>query len=134
MQTFLPYADFTATVKALDSKRLGKQRVECLQLLNAIAGQSKGWVNHPAAKMWRGYVPGLKLYMNYCIAEWIERGYKNTMKVAEEVDESVPMPPWLGNPEFHRSHQSNLIRKDPAFYGPKFPGVPADLPYLWPVP
>jgi hypothetical protein len=32
----------------------------------------------------------------------------------------------------HRSHQSNLIRKDPAFYGPLFPGVPDDLDYVWP--
>lgn len=42
------------------------------------------------------------------------------------------MPPWLGESEFHRSHQSNLIRKDPEFYGPRFPGVPDDLEYVWP--
>jgi hypothetical protein len=42
-------------------------------------------------------------------------------------------PPWLGDEALHRSHQSNLIRKDPAFYAPLFPGIPADLPYIWPM-
>jgi hypothetical protein len=42
-------------------------------------------------------------------------------------------PPWLGDEQLHRSHQSNLIRKDPGFYRPLFPDVPPDLPYVWPV-
>lgn len=42
------------------------------------------------------------------------------------------LPPWLGAPDFHRSHQSALVRKDPAFYREHFPGVPDDLPYVWP--
>jgi hypothetical protein len=33
MQTFLPYADIAATVRALDPLRLGKQRVTSLQNL-----------------------------------------------------------------------------------------------------
>ena len=73
MQTFLPYADFLASAKALDQKRLGKQRVETIQV--------------------------------------------------------------LGDPLFHRSHQSALLRKDPSFYRPLFgPDVPDDLPYVWPSP
>lgn len=36
MQTFLPYPDFSASARVLDDKRLGKQRVECLQILNAM--------------------------------------------------------------------------------------------------
>jgi hypothetical protein len=43
------------------------------------------------------------------------------------------LPPWLGDPEFHRSHQSSLVRKDPEHYGVMFPGVPDDLEYHWPV-
>ena len=35
--------------------------------------------------------------------------------------------------EIHLSHQSNLVRKDREFYAPLFPGVPDDLPYIWPV-
>ena len=33
MQTFLPYADFAQSAKALDPKRLGKQRVETIQIV-----------------------------------------------------------------------------------------------------
>ena len=36
MQTFLPYSNFYKSAKVLDQKRLGKQRVEVLQLLNSI--------------------------------------------------------------------------------------------------
>lgn len=36
MQTFLSYPDFTQSSKCLDDKRLGKQRVECLQILNTL--------------------------------------------------------------------------------------------------
>ncbi len=44
------------------------------------------------------------------------------------------LPRWLGDPDFHLAHQSALVRKDPDFYGPLFPGVPDDLPYVWPPP
>lgn len=44
----------------------------------------------------------------------------------------ISRPAFIGDEEFHRSHQSNLVRKQPEFYGPLFPGVPDDLPYIWP--
>ena len=55
MQTFLPYRSMSESVRCLDYRRLGKQRVEAFQILNALAGKSKGWTSHPATKMWRGY-------------------------------------------------------------------------------
>lgn len=133
MNTFLPFADFEKTAKVLDYRRLGKQRVECQQLLKALAGETKGWVNHPAAKMWRGYEPALMAYKDACIKEWIARGYKNTMLLSN-VEEPYDMPSWMGDPLFHISHQSNLLRKDAIHYGPHFPGVPHNLPYVWPLP
>ena len=36
MQTFLPYPDFRESLESLDYKRLGKQRVEALQLVKSI--------------------------------------------------------------------------------------------------
>jgi hypothetical protein len=33
VQTFLPFSDFEASARVLDVKRLGKQRVECIQVL-----------------------------------------------------------------------------------------------------
>jgi len=147
MQTFLPYADFTASARALDYRRLGKQRVETFQLLNAIRGvdkdgepkQHKGWVNHPAAVMWRQYVPALALYGVAMCDEWIRRGYNDSLRpklrdifIAEDTGTRTMNPWWLGDQEFHRSHQSNLLRKDFEHYSEIFRGVPDDLPYIWP--
>jgi len=136
MQTFLPYIDFVASAKALDNKRLGKQRVETLQLLKSLTIPSYGWKHHPASKMWRGYEQTLVDYGRAVCIEWLRRGFKDTclsqIAMFAEPHVVAPIPPWL-NDDFCRSHQSNLIKKDPAFYGPKFPDVPANLPYIWPV-
>jgi hypothetical protein len=134
MQTFLPYASFEDTVQVLDYKRLGKQRVETFQILNVLLDrtESKGWRNHPAKIMWEGFEEALKLYQNITITEWISRGYKNNMKL-ESIDHKILiMPPWLGNEEFHKSHRSNLLRKDFEYYSQYF-NDPIDLPYIWPV-
>lgn len=133
MQTFLPFSDFVASARALDRQRLGKQRVECWQLLRVLLGLTKGWSHHPAALMWTGRTGALARYAVACCDEWRARGYKDTMRerfTPHVTDDAGP--PWLGSPEFHRSHQSNLIRKLPEHYEPLFPGVPDNLPYIWP--
>ena len=130
MQTFLPLPSYRKSASVLDNRRLGKQRVEAIQIARVLTGLSTGWQHHPAVKMWRGYEEALRYYMNLAIWTWLDRGYKNTMKI--QAVGQIVMPPWMGNEAFHRSHQSNLIRKDPAFYGPQFPGIPSDLPYVWP--
>lgn len=134
MQTFLPYPDFQASATVLDRQRLGKQRVEVLQLLRALNGQTAGWTNHPAARMWRGYEPALRDYGITICDEWIARGYRDTCrgKIAALAAGNRVDPPWLGDPEFHASHRSNLLRKDPDHYGLLF-DEPDDLPYVWPV-
>lgn len=132
MQTFLPYSDFERTMKALDYRRLGKQRVEAHQILNILLGRTtkKGWQNHPAVLMWKGYENSLKLYYNCAVREWVSRGYNNTMKL-EEVQTPVHHPVWLGNVQFHRSHRSNLLRKDYKYYSKKFV-APEGMEYVWP--
>lgn len=135
MQVFLPYPDFKMSVRCLDMKRLGKQRVECMQIVNALEGKSQGWRNHPAALMFRDNIIALKLYHNLAIKEWIKRGYKNTMSlypIDTDNQENVLVPFFIGNEQFHRSHKSNLIRKFPEYYGQLWPGIPNDLPYIWP--
>jgi hypothetical protein len=132
MQTFLPYADFRTSLETLDTKRLGKQRVEAMQLVQALERSSGGWLNHPATKMWRGHIPALKLYHDTAIRVWKERGYKNTM--IEYNEECYEFPEWLGDPTFHASHRSNLLRKDPVHYGQFNWTEPHDLPYVWPLP
>ena len=56
-----------------------------------------------------------------------------TIRTEAELTAAGALPTWLGDEDFHRSHQSSLLRKDPDFYGPQFPGVPDDLEYVWPV-
>jgi len=151
MQTFLPYPDFAESAKVLDYRRLGKQRVEVLQLLKALHDgpeqsvytingaqriRKTPWYNHPAAKMWRGYENALVSYGLDCCAEWIERGYKDTCMVKIDAywnhDANQDQPPWLGNEDFHAAHRSNLLRKDPVHYGQFGWTEPNDLPYIWP--
>lgn len=132
MNVFLPYPSIIKSVRALDYRRLGKQRVECLQILNVLQGKTKGWGNHPATRMWRGYESALIAYMNACIEEWVRRGYKNTMPL-RKIRKPIEYPPWFGDRKLHRAYQSNLLRKDKDYYGSMFPGVPDDLPYVWPV-
>lgn len=140
MQTFLPYEGFARSARVLDMKRLGKQRVECLQILNVYAGVRAGWGNHPITRMWRGHEQWLLLYGIKVCDEWIERGYNDTCRgkmlaLRDRLpgDRTQGRPPWLGDEAFHLSHRSNLVRKDPGRYGALFPGVPDDLPYIWPV-
>jgi len=149
MQTFLPYPDFAASAACLDRQRLGKQRVECLQIMRALYDPAYGWQNHPAVKMWRGFDCTLYEYAVTICREWVKRGYKDTCHgklkdlhysfrgqshivcaVQQGTDECSA--PFIGNDAFHASHHSNLIRKLPSHYRPLWPDVPDNLPYMWP--
>jgi hypothetical protein len=142
MQTFLPYADFRRSMTVLDRQRLGKQRVEAWQIYRALTGQSSGWVNHPATKMWRGHEAALCYYGFHACQEWKQRGYKDSLEghfldgLQERVELSsqVVMPKWLGDEAFHSSHRSNLLRKMPDFYGQFGWKDDPSAPYIWPVP
>jgi len=140
MQTFLPYDSFARSAKVLDSPRLGKQRVETLQILRALAVPDYGWQNHPATRMWMGYVPALTSYGLAMTDAWTGRGFADTVRkqlveFAPEADGGdVALPPWLGDSALHESHRSNLLAKDEDFYGPLFPGTARALPYVWPEP
>lgn len=73
----------------------------------------------------------LKMYHNIVIEEWVRRGYENNMELFEirtPVEDSF----WLADDRLHRSHRSNLLRKDPEFYGKYGWNVPDNLDYFWP--
>ena len=132
VQTFLPFADFSRSAASLDQARLGKQRVETLQILRALVIPEYGWQSHPAVRMWMGHVPALTLYGLAMVDEWVNRGgadstRSNILEFAPEVEEhrsNVPMSPWLGDAALHRSHRSRLIAKAPDFYRNTYPGTP----------
>lgn len=136
MQTFLPDHSYIISAKILDRQRLGKQRVEAYQILRALRGESKGWTNHPATRMWRGYERSLIHYTTAICDEWTARGYKDSIKYKVQamlVDHPDYEPvPWLTF-DLVRSHQSNLVRKNAEYYRRFFPSVPDNIPYLWPV-
>lgn len=147
MQTFLPYPDFTASVALLDRQRLGKQRVETLQILKALktgGGLHGGWARHPASRMWEGYELALLNYQEATCYEWVTiRGYKDTcwekskaFFTEEELQQyengDYEMPEWFGDENFHEAHRSNLVRKAPEIYFPYFSTTPDDLEYIWP--
>jgi hypothetical protein len=135
MQIFLPYPDIEQSARVLDTQRLMKQRVESYQILNTIQGKSAGWKSHPAVKMVKDYPAWLCLYSIKICQEARSRGYvDNLLPHFEKEILSYPyiiQPHWLGS-YLHKTHQSNLIRKKPEFYGPKFPNIPDNLPYFWP--
>jgi hypothetical protein len=135
VQTFLPYSDLSLSAACLDDKRLGKQRVEAMQIHNVVSGKrtSGGWLNHPAVLMWRGYADALAFYHNVIIGEWVRRGFRNNMEYLPLPDGEIVFPAWFGDERIHSSHRSNLLRKDSDWYGQFGWGESSDLEYFWPV-
>jgi hypothetical protein len=149
MQTFVPYADFEASARALDQKRLGKQRVEVIQIVRALTVPGYAWSQHPATLMWKGYEEALGRYGLTMCDVWLELGFGDTcaatiaadlatfgiphIRTEAELREAGALPPWLDDETVRESHQSALVRKDPEFYRQRFPDVRPDIDYVWPV-
>jgi len=133
MQTFLPYADFQQSLAALDYKRLGKQRVEARQILDILRGQPSSWASHPAVRMWRGFEGALVAYYNAALKEWAARGYRNIILQPLPESSRPVMPWWLGREDFHASHRSKLLAKNPEHYSQFGWGEEPGQPYVWPV-
>lgn len=144
MQTFIPEKNYFDCAAVLDRQRLGKQRVETLQIMNVLTGATatKGWRNHPAVIMWRGHEYSLMQYGIAICNEWTGRGYVDNC--AEKIRNSffhkyslmpfaIDEPDWWGREDIHLSHQSNLLRKDYVHYSKFYTAIPDDLPYVWPV-
>jgi predicted DNA-binding transcriptional regulator AlpA len=139
MQTFMIYELFSMTAACLDDKRLGKQRVEAFQIVKALRGDyndTGAWVNHPATKMWEGYISELCRYGVVICAEWRMRGFDDSLEwqfkeLCQQYSRNDNTKPWWVNDELlHMTHRSNLMRKQPEFYD--F-GLPNNIPYIWPL-
>ena len=125
MQSFLPYPDDARSAAVLDDRRLGKQRVECLQILSVLTGLRapwppgatsgpvaayvpKGWVNHPVVRMWRGHAAALVVYTLEICAEWERRGNRDTVapkvraiaRSAGLTEADSPVPALVDRPEW----------------------------------
>lgn len=79
MQTFITSADpdpivaCRETFAMLDSARLGKQRLEAVQIIK------NQFPNHPASKMWAGHKHALAKYASLACIEWRTRGRNDTL-------------------------------------------------------
>lgn len=158
MQTFVPANTYRGNAIILDNKRLHKQALEGWQILMVLVAldpagnhrEPKGWVNHPAVKMWRGHEIALASYSLAMVKEWKSRGFKSTLddkilstmgaavKMGRIDDSSAEPPAWLGDPAVHSSHRKALLVKNYAHYSrwefPEDPGHPIDeYEYVWPV-
>ena len=127
--------------EVLDRKRLNKQKVEANQILKASLGLTKGWINHPAVLMWKGYSNALKYYFNEITNACIRRGFQNNMTFYEFTEEQlnnveyqtiqdyllngIPIeasidkiifPWWFQWKPLIYSHQASLLRKDPKYH------------------
>lgn len=161
MQTFLPVAtsDFDEVAKLLDNKRLNKQALEGWQIMmtlleldpNGYPRTPKGWVNHPAVKMWRDHEAVLFVYVMAMVNEWKRRGYNSTIgdKASETMSRAWEtgrigtlgsLPDWMQNANKYEqiasSHRLALLAKDYEWYSqfgwPEDTGTaPESYEYVW---
>lgn len=151
MQTFMTSSNFTEVSKMLDNKRLGKQRLESidiyaiLQYPNSVTNMNdrqkeylyKRYRHHPIVKMWKGYEKALLIYGLEMCKEWINRGFNSTIHTTFEnelnklKDVELIFPDWINNIQLNISHQSNLLRKNKDYYIKYFNNVQDNLPYIW---
>lgn len=128
MQTFLPEKSYDRCAEVLDDKRLVKQLLECRQIMTALAGESRGWVNHPATKMWRGYEYELLKYAESIKNELMARNFKweNNWRQIQDTFRrkfngiGAYKPYWQTNTDYHkkimRTHRANLFLKNSEHY------------------
>lgn len=162
MQTFIPVATlhYDKMAQYLDNKRLNKQALEGWQILMTLLEldpqgndrKPKGWVNHPAVKMWRGHEYQLYKYVMAMTQEWKERGFKTTIdtKATDTLNVAInkgklPMinerPQWMTKwslfEEIAASHRVALLAKEYNHYHQfnweEDKGQPDTYDYIWPV-
>lgn len=148
MQTFAPYKNCRESAKCLDKKRAWKQVVEAKQILatNGIkvpkrdGGYMKAsYVNHPIHNIWKNHLEALMHYHDVFLEECIfNHGINTTSKFMYELgyyenknQNEIEFPKLFGYKPFHDSHKSNLLRKNPEFYGKYNWNVSDDLEYIW---
>jgi hypothetical protein len=163
MQTFVPLtSSFEDIARTLDRARLNKQALEGWQILMTLLEldpqgnhrSPKGWVNHPAVKMWRGHEMSLYLYIQAMVNEWKSRGYNSTIgdKAKATIQTAIRSgiisgamstpPSWVSDmdkfKEVASSHRLALLTKDYDWYSqwgwPEDTGTrPDSYDYVWPV-
>lgn len=100
------------TAEILDKKRLNKQIIECVQLLNAIKGISNAWKNHPCAIQYRDNVEWLENYM-LCIKAYRDGDIDNALSFNNRC---VEMTPSFHIEEYFNQMKRRLFTKNQEHY------------------
>lgn len=163
MQTFLTSyeGDHDYTASTLDNLRLNKQALEGWQILLTLLEldpdgnfrKPRGWVNHPAVKLWRNHELALYQYIIAMTREWKRRGYNTTIgdkatKTLQVAFENALLPDhrfdnrpdWLKNPDrlaqIVASHRKALLVKNYEHYSQfdwaeNTTPAPRNYEYVW---
>lgn len=99
------------TAKALDIRRLNKQIIECLQILDALNG-AKAWSNHPCTLQYREHGLWLRNYMK-CLLDYRE-GHEIPAMFYSEACECIK--PDFHTQEYFAQMKRRLYTKDNSHY------------------
>ena len=159
VNVFVPVPDFAGSCAILDQQRLGKQRSEIKIILAANTGvrfkkaqgefalelpEKRGYMNHAAARMWRGHEAALALFGWINCIQWSENGGKGGEDTKQDMidwlewlvdngNDPHDPPEWWGREDVHASHRSVLLSKDPVYYGKFGWTEEPKYEYVWPV-
>ena len=138
MQTYLPFPDFGQCARVLDDRRLGKQRVECYQILRVLGGHTRAWRAHPAVLMWKGHRGALARYGIAVCREWRRRGFRDSLlprlvRIAAGLHpRESRRPAWLGEAAVHAAYRAALLAKQPEWYSQFRWSETPQVAYIWP--
>ena len=112
MQIFIVGSIFE-TCQALDKRRLWKQILEARQIIDIIQGKSQAWKNHPVAKMYKGNLEWLLLYLAV-----FEEYWKGDLEAAEIISNGAEeiKPIFLYDDSYLENMKKRLFTKDSSFY------------------
>jgi len=149
LQTFLPYSDFERSARVLDPRRLGKQRVEVIQVVRALTLPSYGWRHHPVTLMWSGFEEALGAYGLVVCRVWRELGSDDTfadtigsdlaragvgpLRSQDDLAATDELPTWAGRRSVAPQPPVGALAQGSGLVRPALPDVPDDVPYVWPV-
>ena len=134
MQIFRPHVDWRKSAAVLDDRRLGKQRAEAklvlktiLHKLGVLKDGKTGWTRHPIVLMYynegRPYVRDLVGYFHAVVEEWMRRGFRNEVSLADLLPLLKSVEGARGTPVTHVhevEYRRVLILKEPCHYLAKF--------------
>lgn len=122
MQIYFPLTNGDLSASCLDTQRLKALRSRGRRVLQSLLGMNTYYSDSAGCKDWRGHEWWLGIYIGKVCREYATRmriiGRTRENEIAELVStrcQDTGLPPWVGNPDYHRAHQSKLVflgRKD----------------------